>query len=236
MSDTIRKQIIGNIKDYLANITRNKAYKTDIGLNVYLVQKAQITIPAVIIWPGTEEISREQRIQRHAMNLRIDGLNEFNLDNPSDVSEDMLGDLIEILTGKKFSMPFTSGGTERPEIGDAITGANSGATAILESWDIETGAWADGDAAGTFTIRRVYGTFESENLNIGDETNLATTTGSLTVSYPETLATDDLADDILYISGGAEQYPDQGVETIGASANFQIRYRTQLGNPYQQIT
>ena len=59
MSDSIRKQIIANIRDYIASIRRNNAFETDIGKNVYLAQKAQITVPAIIIWPGVEQALRE---------------------------------------------------------------------------------------------------------------------------------------------------------------------------------
>jgi hypothetical protein len=236
MSDTIRKQIIANIQTYVASIRKNAAYETEIGQNVYLAKKSQIVVPAIIIWPLSDEVTREYGIDNHVMELRLDGLDSFGSDVPSDVSEAMFGDLIEILTGRKYTLPFTSGGTNRPEVGDLITGATSSATAILESWEIATGAWADGNAAGDFTIRRLDGDFEAENLNIGDHSNLATTNGSKTTIEPVTLATDDLCDDIIFTTGGADQYPEQGSETVGATATFNILFKTQTGNPYQQIT
>jgi hypothetical protein len=236
MSDTIRKQIIENIASYLANVRRNRAYNTDIGQNVYKAKKAQIITPAIIIWPGVEDSLREYRIDQHSMPLRVDGLKEYGEDNPSDVSELMLGDLIEIMTARAWDLTFSSGGTERPEVGDAIIGATSGATAIIESWSKSSGEWQDGDVAGTFRIRRKVGTFENENLDIGANLNLATASGAITGYTIENLLTGDLADDIIYVQGGTEEYPDQGQEAVGASASFQIIYRTQTGNPYQQIT
>jgi hypothetical protein len=236
MSDTIRKQIIENIASYLANVRRNKAYQTDIGQNVYKAKKSQITVPALIIWPGVEEVLREYSIDQHAMPIKVDGLSEYGEDNSSDVSEAMLGDIIEIMTGRAADLTFSSGGTERPAVGDTITGQTSGATAIIESWDKSSGEWADGDAAGSFRIRRLVGTFENEDLDIGANLNLASTSGSITSYTIENLVTDDLADDIIYSQGGTEEYPDQGQEAVGASAAFQIIFRTQTGNPYQQIT
>ena len=170
------------------------------------------------------------------MEIRLDGLQQYVDDNQADVSEQMLGDLIEILTGDKRDLAFTSGGTERPAVGDSITGATSGATAIIESWNKSSGDWHVGDAAGTFKIRRLSGTFQSENLDIGANLNLATTNGTLTLYEAITLVTSDLADDIVYMQGGSEEYPDQGQQTIGASATFNIIYRTQTGNHYNQIT
>jgi len=236
MSNTIRKQIIENIASYLSNVRRNKAYQTDIGANIYKAKKAQITVPAIIIWPGVEDSLREYRIDQHSMPLRVDGLKEYGEDNPSDISELMLGDIIEIMTGNAWDLTFSSGGTERPEVGDVITGQDSGAAAIIESWSKSSGEWADGDAAGTFRIRRKVGTFENESLDVGANLNLATASGVITGYTIENLLTDDLADDIIYSAGGTEEYPDQGQEAVGASASFQIIYRTQTGNPYQQIT
>jgi hypothetical protein len=237
MSDTIRKQIIANIKTYLANVRRANAYETDIGQNVYLAQKAQIITPAIIIWPGTEQALREYGIDQHEMGFRVDGLHAYEInENPADISEDMLGDIIEIITGDKWTLPFTSGGTNRPNVGDTVTGADSGATAILESFEVSSGAWQDGDAAGTLTMRRLDGTFSAENLDIGDETNLASTSGVITRIESITLATNDLADDIVYTQGGDDEFSDQGNQTVGASAIFNIIYRTKTGNPYNQQT
>lgn len=237
MSDSIRQQIISAIKTRAAQCTRNNAYRTDIGLNVYLAQKSQITIPALIVWPGDEAVTREHRVEVHVMDLRLDGISQFStVDVPSEISEKMFADLIEIATGREYQIDFTSGGTDRPEIGDFITGAISGETAILQSWDKQSGDWHTGDAAGTMRIRRLSDNFDAENLNIGDYSNLVTTDGSKTTYQPETLAGGGLADDIILIAGGAEQYPDQGNEYIGARASFSIIYRTQIGNPYQSIT
>jgi hypothetical protein len=170
------------------------------------------------------------------MILRIDSLAEYGTETPSDVSEAMLGDIIEIMTARASDLAFTSGGTERPEVGDVISGQTSGAAAIIESWDKSSGEWQDGDAAGTFRIRRIVGTFQSEDLDIGANLNMATTNGAITHYTIETLLTAGLADDVVYNQGGTEEYPEQGQEAIGASASFQIVYRTQTGNPYQQIT
>lgn len=236
MSDTIRKQIIAKIRQYLAAIRRNNAYETDIGQHVYLAQKAQIETPAVIIWPGNETNVREYGIDFHTMEMRVDGIDLFENENPSDISEKMFGDLIEILTGDKWDLDFTSGGTNRPNVGDTIEGATSGAVAIIESWNKATGEWQDGDAAGTFRIRRKIGTFASENLNIGDNLNLATTNGSMAHFEVRALAGDNLVEDILFLQGGAGEYADQGQQSVGASATFNVLYRTETGNPYHQIT
>lgn len=74
---------------------------------------------------------------------------------------------------------YTSGGTAVPVAGDTLTGATSDETAIFISDSISSGAYVDGDAAGTYTVRTQSGAFQSENLNlIGSDgvtrTNVAT--------------------------------------------------------------
>ena len=46
------------------------------------------------------------------------------------------------------SLPFTSGGTYEVVVGNTITGATSGSTAVITKIDLDSGTWAGGDAAG----------------------------------------------------------------------------------------
>lgn len=63
-------------------------------------------------------------------------------------------------------IPFSGGGTNELSVGDTITGATSGATAVLKQVLLYSGTWAAGTAAGFFTAERddIVGTFESENV------------------------------------------------------------------------
>ena len=56
---------------------------------------------------------------------------------------------------------FTSGGTYEPKPGNTVTGNTSGETAVVVDVLLASGAWADGDAAGTITYRSASGTFTS---------------------------------------------------------------------------
>ncbi len=71
-------------------------------------------------------------------------------------------------------MAFTSGGTYEVEEGDVITGASSGATATITRVPLQSGTWAGGDAVGYFIFASQTGTFQSETLNVGANTNVAT--------------------------------------------------------------
>lgn len=56
---------------------------------------------------------------------------------------------------------FTSGGTYEPRPGDTVTGNTSDETAVVVSTVLSSGAWADGDAAGTITYKSASGAFTS---------------------------------------------------------------------------
>lgn len=80
-----------------------------------------------------------------------------------------------VALGRELS--FTSGGTTEITAGQTITGATSGATAVLTRVVLETGTWAGGDAAGRFIFASQTGTFQAENINVGASLNLATIAG-----------------------------------------------------------
>ncbi len=76
-------------------------------------------------------------------------------------------------------LSFTSGGTYEPQEDDVITGATSGATAIIKRVVHEDGIWAAGTATGRFIVTTQVGTFQAEELHIGSGPHLnnATITG-----------------------------------------------------------
>ncbi len=84
-------------------------------------------------------------------------------------------------------IPFSGGGVNELSVGDTITGATSGATAILKQVLLYSGTWAGGDAAGFFTAARddIVGTFGSENVvgEVAAATDDATVTVQVTHGY-----------------------------------------------------
>lgn len=90
------------------------------------------------------------------------------------------GDIITIgHIGPDQVVPFTSGGTTEIVAGDKITGATSGATAYVKEVLEYSGTWAGGDAAGFLVVEMISGTFQSENVDVGSDTNLATVTANV---------------------------------------------------------
>jgi hypothetical protein len=82
----------------------------------------------------------------------------------------------QVALGRELS--FTSGGTYEIQEGDTIEGATSGATAVVTRVVLETGSWAGGTAAGRLIFASQTGTFQSENLDVGASTNVATIAGN----------------------------------------------------------
>lgn len=73
---------------------------------------------------------------------------------------------------------FSGGGTYIIKDGDEITGATSGATGTVLSFTATNEDWSGGNAAGIIIFKSVTGVFQSENLDVGGNLNVATTTGA----------------------------------------------------------
>lgn len=80
-----------------------------------------------------------------------------------------------------FELPYTSGGTYVPAVGDVITGAISGATATLTRITMSASQdWTTGNAAGSMYFLTKTGNFQAENLNIAANLNVATIAANAT--------------------------------------------------------
>jgi hypothetical protein len=236
MADTIREQIITAIEAKLAHILTAKGYLTECGENVHRARKSldQSELPAVVLVPKPETSAREYNNSVNTMRIRVEALQQFDPaeENPSEVSEQLLADLIECVAGRRWSIGFDSGSYE-PQPGDTIEGATSGATAAVESVTKSSGTWAAGDAAGTVYFRRLSGKFVNDELvDDGSQSNCLTINGTATYISPESSTTSDLADDIKYVGGGTEEYPEAPDTTVGVGADFEITYTTVAGDPF----
>ena len=76
-----------------------------------------------------------------------------------------------------LKLAFTSGGTYEVVEGNVITGATSSVTATITRVALQSGSWAAGDAAGYFIFASDSGTYQSENINVGGNSNVATISG-----------------------------------------------------------
>ena len=81
-----------------------------------------------------------------------------------------------VALGRQVS--FTSGGTYEILEGNTITGATSGATAVITRVVLTSGTWAAGTAAGKLIFASQTGTFQAENLNVGANLNVSTIAGN----------------------------------------------------------
>jgi len=76
-------------------------------------------------------------------------------------------------SGQK-TVAYTSGGTYEIMPGDVITGNTGGAYARIVAITLTSGTFAAGTAAGVITVDGQVGTFQSETLNVGANSNVAT--------------------------------------------------------------
>lgn len=75
-------------------------------------------------------------------------------------------------------LAYTSGGSYQVQEGDTITGAISGATAVVTRAALRTGTYGAGTAAGFLYFASQTGTFQAENLNVGANLDVATIAGN----------------------------------------------------------
>lgn len=233
MSDPLRERIIQAVIAHMAIIRIGNGYKTDCGEHVF---RARLKIepadcPAIVVWPLPEEAVKQYGKLRCTMPLKLEGFVAYGDINPSIICERILADLIEAMTGPTWSLPFTSG-SRAPAAGEMVTGHTSGATGFVQAVTVVSGSWAEGDAAGILTLRRVFGTFIAEDLDIGAEPDVASIAGAPPAALPTALVTGGLAESIDYIGGGTDTYPDAGEKTAGCSVQFNVVYERQAGNPY----
>jgi hypothetical protein len=83
------------------------------------------------------------------------------------------------------SLTFTAGGPYEVQPGDVITGDQSGATATVRYIGVDTGDWTSSDAAGSFILDNVVGTFGDETLSISTHlANAHVTLSQAPTSFP----------------------------------------------------
>lgn len=227
---TIREQIITAVVSKVAEIRQINGYNTDCGADVLRAIKLvdPNRLPVSAVWPQSEESVFEYGKMANTMHIRVEGLISFGASNPSEMSEKMLGDIIENILGIEWTLPFTTG-TSEISVGDTIIGVTSSATGFVCGVEIMSGTWAGGDAAGNLALRRLSGVFQNESI-----TDAAIQGGSISSNSAIESTTNNLAESIIYTGGGTDEYPDNDNISVGLSANFNIKYITEIGNPYAQ--
>jgi hypothetical protein len=144
--DTIRELIIKNIVTRAAIIRITVLpvlYATDCGETVFRARPKvdPDDLPCTIVWPQPEEAENIHGSVCHHMPVRIEGIAKFGSDEPSVVSERILGDLIRCFTSPSWSRSpdyiesiiYQGGGTdEYPEDGSVTVGAS--ATFLVTYW------------------------------------------------------------------------------------------------------
>jgi hypothetical protein len=189
-------------------------------------------LPALSVFPHVEDAQYKASVITHIMPVSFDFLNTFNIatENPTSVSEVLLGDIIHCILGPTFALHFTNGSSPFLQ-GNIVKGAISGATGVVMSVTVTSGAYLLGNAAGTLRIRDQRGYFTAEDLKLfGGTVVKAKSTGFPVIQdfY------EGLVDNIVYVSGGVQDYPDQSENVILVKTVFNFIYSTLNDNPYLQ--
>lgn len=79
------------------------------------------------------------------------------------------------------TLAFTSGGTYEIKVGDTVTGEASGKTMLVKFVRVTSGSWAGEDAVG-WLLGTASGTFQSETLKVGTNSDVATISADATTA------------------------------------------------------
>lgn len=239
VTDPIRERIIQAAIAKLGRIRTANGYATDLGAHIRRAVRRMPPDHAVqgSAFPRAEGKGRPIRQQYGSrlltMPMDVNAVLRHGTGNPSALSEPLLADIIEAMIGNLFTARFDHG-TSAIAAGDTITGATSGATALVESVNLLGGSWTGGSAAGTLRLRRMTGTFQSgETLAVSGEAS-AVIDGKPAYTGPVKSTTDGLAERIDYIRGGVDNYPEAGKEAAGVISQWRIQYRLANGDPWHQ--
>lgn len=128
---TIRERIISEFEDLISVVTLANGFHSDAGKNIVRCRKSldPSELPCMVIWPGTETGERREYGNQYCtMKLGIEAHCLFGNDNPSVVSEHLLGDMIQAVFGEQIisiadDIQYESGGTDSyPDAGDVAVG------------------------------------------------------------------------------------------------------------------
>ena len=136
MADTIREQIIKAIIAKLARVKKASLFETDCGLNVHREKSRlnpQTDLDCFVVFPGSETTTRGGGYVSCTMEIAIEGHVVFGAIPPSIVKEQILGDVIKIMTDRKTITDTTNG------LADDVNYAGGGGTASAEAGDISIG-------------------------------------------------------------------------------------------------
>lgn len=137
MSLTIREKIIRQFMTRLSAIFVSNGYGTDIGARVIRARRSidDKELPVSVLWPGPETAKEIYDVTQCSMTIRVEGLAVFGSENPSEVSERILGDLIRCVMSRTW--------IRDPELVTGISYTGGGAETYPEEEEISVGAFAE---------------------------------------------------------------------------------------------
>jgi hypothetical protein len=141
--NTIREEIILEIIERAAVIRSAgspQAYATDIGETV-LRARPKVDpddLPCMVVWPQAETAENLHGKSRHKMPVKVEGLALFGAEDPSVVSERILGDLIKCFTSPSWDR--TRAGSPVPsDYIESIVYQSGGMDSSLEDGSVSIG-------------------------------------------------------------------------------------------------
>lgn len=141
--DTIRETIIKDILARLAVITVANGYNTGIGGKVLRARKTvdPEDLPLCDVWPQPEKAENAYGQSICTMAMKIEGLTKFLTENPSVVSERILGDLKKCILSQYDATTIPPTGWNRPAYIESIIYTGGGTDEYPDEGSVSVGAY-----------------------------------------------------------------------------------------------
>jgi len=229
VADTIREQIISAYITRLADWTVANGFNHGCGGSVFrAVQHVdEADVPACVLIPNLEEVTQQYGQNHCEMMVRIEAMADVGSTNPSVIQEQLLGDVIKIMTAPPYlCLTFAAGGyidAVAGDVGKTVTGGSTGDTGTLIRYDNDTRQWTilPDDSGDAFDA--------VEAVTIKDGKGAGTTSQAAGQVHAT-----PLTESIVYATGGPAETPKGEDTMVAVFAEFRIKYNTLAGDPYSQ--
>jgi len=207
-------------------------------------------LPALFLYQEYSENDIESGSTHQWINLNfgIEAMKSIDFSASENIvteSQKMKADIYECLMSNVWYIDFTNGLALGEYINDTSLLAGTFQDAIpisftgkVDAYTVDSGLFEDGDAAGTLSIRRLsQANYSAGNAKI--ETNIArliatTTADSMTGISAADNISGSLADEIFYVGGGVQQFPEPNDVIAQVRMDFTIRFKHTKDDPYTQ--
>lgn len=234
---SIKELIIQKIIAKLETITGGiyNSHFTSVKRAIPIIKPGEITI-----WTPYYEVENDlYSCQNFEQRFRIEAMRSVAKDElPDVIANEMEADLQECLFGEAWRLIFSSGSVNIGVDPDDLRGKvflKGLAVMTIEDFNVTSGDWFVGNAAGTMVVKRkAGGDYIVTPAPISVAGIGSFVGGTLTpIKYVYDIFNPVFVDELRYMGSGVTNYPEIDDTAVSVAMDIVVRYRTYPGNPYR---